>query len=179
MTVWVALLRAVNLGPHGRVHMADLRSLLTGLGFEDVRTIVQTGNAVFRAAGKAESIEAKIEAALAGPLGVKTPVMVRTAAEWRALVKANPYPEAAKDDPAHLVVMPLKARPEAGRLETLRAAIQGNETVELEGREAYFTYPDGIGTSKLTSALVERRLGVTGTARNWNTTLKIAAALDG
>jgi len=179
MTAWVALLRAVNLGQHGKIAMADLRALLTGLGFENVRTIVQTGNALFDAPGKAAAIEAKIEAALARELGLKTPVIVRTAAEWRAVVEANPYPEMAKDDPAHLVVMTLKEKPDAGRLEALREAIKGAETAELNGREAYLTYPDGIGTSKLTSALIERKLGVTGTARNWNTALKIAAALGG
>ena len=177
MARWVALLRAVNLGPHGKLPMADLRKLLTDLGFDDVRTIVQTGNAVFETGGKADAIEAKIESALAGQLGLKTIVMVRSAGEWGAAVEANPYPAMARDDPAHLVLLALKAKPDADRLDDLRAAIKGNETVELNGAEAYLTYPDGIGESKLTPAVIERKLGVSGTARNWNTVLKIAAAL--
>jgi uncharacterized protein (DUF1697 family) len=179
MTYWVGLLRAVNLGSHGKIAMADLRQLLSGLGFEDVRTIVQTGNAIFEAARKAEEIETEIEAALAEKLGLKTPVIVRTASQWRALVKANPYPEAAREDPAHLLLMALKGPPKPGGLDDLRAAIKGRETAEVNGREAYLTYPDGIGTSKLTSAVIERKLGATGTARNWNTVLKIGAALGG
>ena len=178
MARWVALLRAVNLGPHGKLPMAALRKLLADLGFDDVRTIVQTGNAVFEADGKADAIEAKIEGALAEQLGLKTIVMVRSVAKWRAAVEANPYPAMARDDPAHLVLLALKAKPDAGRLEDLRAAIKGNETVELNGAEAYLTYPDGIGESKLTPAVIERKLGVSGTARNWNTVLKIAAALE-
>ena len=179
MTTWVALLRAVNLGQHGKLQMTDLRTVLNGLGFEDVQTIVQTGNAIFQAPGEAEDIEARIEAALARELALKTPVMVRTAAQWAAVIAANPYPQMARDDPAHLVVMALKATPDAERLAELRAAIKGAETAELNGAEAYLTYPDGIGDSKLTSAMIERKLGVTGTARNWNTALKIAAALAG
>ena len=175
MPVWIALLRAVNLGPHGKLPMADLRKVLADLGFEDVRTIVQTGNAVFRAAGKAEAIEKKIEAELENALGLRTPVMVRSAAEWRALIKANPYPKQAVEDPAHLVVMALKGEPTAGGLDALRAAIKGPETAEIEGPNAYLWYPVDIGHSKLTSALIERKLGITGTARNWNTVLKIAA----
>ena len=179
MTAWVALLRAVNLGQHGKITMTDLRGLLTGLGYENIRTIVQTGNALFEAQGEAAAIEAKIEAALAKELALKTPVIVRTAAQWREVIAANPYPKMAADDPAHLVVMALKTAPEAERLAALREAIKGAETAELKGSEAYLTYPDGIGTSKLTSAVIERKLGVTGTARNWNTALKIAAALEG
>jgi uncharacterized protein (DUF1697 family) len=175
---WIVLLRAVNLGPHGRVRMADLRSFLEGLGYGNVRTVVQTGNAVFEAGGEAGALEKRMEAEAQAALGLKTAFIVRTPAEWRAIVANNPYPRQAKDDPAHLVLMALRQSPRTRALSDLRAAIKGPETVELEGRDAYLWYPVDIGHSKLTAAMIERKLGVTGTARNWNTVLKIAALLD-
>jgi uncharacterized protein (DUF1697 family) len=72
--------------------------------------------------------------------------------------------------------MPLKEKPAAGALDALRAAIRGRETVELMGQDLYITYPDGIGRSRLTNALIEKTLGARGTGRNWRTVLKIAEA---
>ena len=178
MKAWIVLLRAVNLGPHGRVRMADLKSFLEGLGCRNVRTVVQTGNAVFEADGEPAAMERRMEAEAEKVLGLKTAFIVRTPDEWRAMVANNPYRRQAEDDPSHLVLMALRDRPRAGALDDLRAAIRGPETVELEGRDAYLWYPVDIGHSRLTSALIERKLGVTGTARNWNTVLKIAALLD-
>ncbi len=178
MTRAVALLRAVNIGPHGKVAMADLKVLFAAEGFSGVSTLLQSGNVVFSAGtGTGPAIEGRIEAALAERLGLKTDVMVRTAEEWAAIVAGNPYSQMAADDPGHLVVMALKSAPKAGGLESLRKAIAGRETAETGGREAYLTYPDGIGRSKLSVVLIERHLGTRGTGRNWNTVLKIAAAL--
>ncbi len=94
------------------------------------------------------------------------------------VLDANPYLDMARDDPAHLIVMALKAQPDAAAVAALEAAIVGRETVRVAGRQLYIAYPGGIGTSKLTNAVIERRLGVRGTARNWNTAKKIAALLD-
>ena len=178
MKTWIALLRAVNLGPHGRVKMADLKSFLEGLGYANVRTVVQTGNAVFEAEGDAAALEKRMEAEDVSVLGLKTAFVERTPKEWRAIVANNPYRKQAEDAPAHLVLLALRDRPRDGAHDGLREAIKGPETVELDGRDAYVWYPVDIGHSKLTSALIERKLGVTGTARNWNTVLKVAALLD-
>jgi uncharacterized protein (DUF1697 family) len=172
----IALLRAVNVGGRTPVAMADLRALLTGLGFADVRTVLQSGNLVFGAAGTdAGALEARLERELAARLGVATDVLVRTAGEWRALVAANPFPAEAQRDPARLVAVVLKAKPPAGAAAALRAAIVGRERVEVRGREAYAVYPDGQGRSKLTLPLIEKHLACRATARNWNTVLKLAA----
>jgi uncharacterized protein (DUF1697 family) len=108
-------------------------------------------------------------------LGLRTDFFVRTAAEWAKVVAGNPFPEEAERDPGHLVVMFLKATPEANDVAALQAAIPGRETVRAEGKHAYIIYPDGIGRSKLTIDLIERKLGTRGTGRNWNTVLKLAA----
>lgn len=177
MTRVIALLRAVNVGGTGKVAMPDLCKLLTRLGFSNVKSLLQSGNVVFGCAGAANAaLEATLEAAVAKDLEVKTEFFVRSARDWDAIVAANPYPEAARDDPSHLVVMTFKSAPAAKNVAALQAAIAGRETVRTIGKQAYFVYPDGIGTSKLTNAIIERKLGMSGTARNWNTVLKLAAA---
>jgi uncharacterized protein (DUF1697 family) len=177
MTRYVALLRGVNIGPNKRVPMADLRAMAERMGFTDVATILQSGNLVFSAAkGTPASLEKALEAECAERIGVETDFLVRTAAEWRAIVAANPFPKEAKADPARLVVVCLKAAATAAAVKALEAAIPGREVVRAKGRELYAYYPDGQGTSKLTPALIDRELGTRGTARNWNTTLKLEAA---
>jgi uncharacterized protein (DUF1697 family) len=173
-TAYVALLRAVNLGPHNKVAMADLRELLAMLGLADPRTLLQSGNVVFRAPGRTgAALERLLERETAARLGVRTEYFVRSGRELRDLIAANPFPGEAAADPAHLLVVFLKRRVPAGGVAALRAAITGRERIEARGREAYVVYPDGIGRSRVTTALLERAMG-RGTGRNWNTVLKLA-----
>ncbi len=175
MTVQIAILRAVNLGKDSSIAMADLRALMATLGFE-AKTLLQSGNLVFDGGKeKGPALESLIEKEIAARLSLKTEIFVRTAKEWDALVAANPFPEAAKVDPAHLVMMTLREKAKAADVKKLRDAIKGRETVAAEGRVLYLVYPDGIGRSKQTMALIEKALGTRGTGRNWNTVLKIAA----
>jgi uncharacterized protein (DUF1697 family) len=174
MAVHIALLRAVNVGGRS-LKMASLIALANDLGFENPRTLLQSGNLVFESRERGDAkLEQRLEAEAEKRFGFPVDFMLRTATEWRGLVAANPYPEAARDDPAHLLAMPLKTAPAAGALDALRAAIKGPEQVEIDGRDAYLVYPAGIGRSKLTITVIERHLGVRGTARNWNTVLKLA-----
>ena len=176
MTTHVALLRAVNVAAHNQVAMADLRDLLTAMGFRDVRSLLQSGNLVFgggRLTGPA--LERRLEAEAARRLGLETDFFVRTADEWRTLVAKNPFREAAERDPGRLHVMFLKDAPGAARAKALQATITGRETVAAAGRQAYVVYPDGSGRSKLTVARLEKGFGTRGTSRNWNTVMKLGA----
>jgi uncharacterized protein (DUF1697 family) len=177
LTPHIALLRAVNVGGR-KATSADLRALMADLGFEAGQTLLQSGNLVFRSRKTGAALEDQIEQAFADRFGFASDVLVRTAAHWRAIVAANPHSQMAADDPSHLVVMPLKSAPAAAPLARLQGAIQGREVVAAVGRELFITYPDSIGTSKLTGAVIERHLSVRGTARNWNTVTKLAAMLD-
>jgi uncharacterized protein (DUF1697 family) len=178
MATYVALLRAVNVSATNRVAMADLLRVLSELGFAEGRSLLQTGNLIFRAEGQSQAeLEHLLEAATADRLGLRTDYMVRSAAEWQPIIDGNPFPDEAKDDPGHLLVMFLKDGPGAREVEELQAAIPGRECVRAEGKQLYIVYPDGIGRSKLTNAFVERRLGTSGTGRNWNTVLKLAELL--
>lgn len=180
MSLQIALLRAINLGGSRRIAMDDLRSFMEGLGFTGVRTLLQTGNLVFdspRQGGAA--LEAVLEAAARKTLALDTAFFVRRPDEWAAAIKANPFADVAEADPAKLVLMPLKRTPDSDAVAALRGAITGLERVAAGERHIYIHFPEGQGRSKLTNALIERKLATRGTARNWNTALKLAAMTDG
>jgi uncharacterized protein (DUF1697 family) len=179
MPSYVALLRAVNLGATNAVPMARLRELFDRLGYPEARTLLQSGNVVFRSDSEpADRLESRLEKAIASELGVETRVFLRSAAEWKSIISRNPFRREATSDPGHLLMLALDGRPAAGRLESLQAAIVGAERVALVGRELYAVYPDGIGRSRLTNSLIERSLGIVATGRNWNTVQKLSALLE-
>jgi uncharacterized protein (DUF1697 family) len=176
MTTYVALLRAVNLGPRNPIAMSDLRSLLTELGFVGVRSLLQSGNLVFQTNTRTGAeLERLLEAETVQRLDLHTDFFVRTAEELKGIVAHNPFRDEAERDPVHLVVMFLKSVPVMKDVEALQASVTGPEIVRANGRQAYIVYPDGIGRSRLTNTVIERRLVTRGTARNWNTVQKLAA----
>jgi uncharacterized protein (DUF1697 family) len=180
MASYVALLRAVNVGGRSQVAMSDLRQLLTDLGFEDVISLLQSGNLVFTTSvGTGATLEAMLEVETQKRLGLKTAFFVRTARELGAVIASNPFPAEAERDPSHLLGVFLKDAPKANAVEALRAAIKGPELVEARGKHAYIVYPAGIGRSRLTNTVIEAKLGTQGTGRNWNTVLKLAALAKG
>jgi uncharacterized protein (DUF1697 family) len=179
MTTYVALLRAVNVGGRARVPMAALRGVADSLGLLDPQTLLQSGNLVFRApAVKASSLERTLEAGVSGRLGLAVDIIVRTSGEWRRVIERNPFPDEARADPAHLLVMALKRAPKASEVEALQASTTGRELARPEGAHLYLVYPDGIGRSRLTAAVIEKAIGTRGTARNWNTVVKLANLCD-
>src|SRR5437867_3830056 len=130
VTSYIALLRAVNLAGLNKVAMADLRALVSDLGFEDPRTLLMSGNVVFSArSGSSERIEATLEKRAPKKLGVTTDFFVRTASEWSTMIAANPFTIEAKRDPGYLVVMILKSAPSRARVNVLNEAIKGHEEV--------------------------------------------------
>ena len=177
LTAHVALFRALNVGGR-KATSAELQALAADLGLDDARTLLQSGNLIFCSARTGAELEAEVERAFAARFGFASDVLVRTGRQWRAALAANPHHEMAERDPSHLVVMALKSAPSPDDVVTLQAAISGREIVAAVGRELFIAYPDGIGDSKLTGAVIERRLGVRGTARNWNTATKLAAMLE-
>ena len=169
----IALLRGINVGGAKRIGMADLRVLLADLGYGEPRSLLQTGNLVFDA-GDADpaSIERRLEAEMAARLGLKTSVFVRTVHEWQAVLDANPFPNEARSDPGHLVLLALKQPPTDAAVTALRSVMAGPEMLRTGERCAYIVYPNGIGRSRLTPAQLERYLGPA-TGRNWNTAQKL------
>ena len=176
MTIYLALLRGINVGGRKPVAMADLRDLLTQLGLGDARSLLQSGNLVFRSSARsAVHLERLLEAEAKKRLALQTDFFVRSAKEWNAIVAHNPFPREAERDPGHLVVMVLKDAAHPKDVKALQGAITGPEVIRAVGRQAYIVYPDGIGHSRLTNALIDKTLGTRGTGRNWNTVLKLDA----
>jgi uncharacterized protein (DUF1697 family) len=176
MTTCIGLLRAVNLGSTNKIAMSDLRAIAADLGLRDAKTLLQSGNVVFGCTTRSTAaIERRFEEETRTRLGLTTDYFVRTAQEWDGIVAANPFGAEAAGDPGHLILVCLKQAPDASAVTALQQAIKGREVVRAVGRQAYIVYPDGVGRSKLTAALLEKRLGSRGTGRNWNTVLKLQA----
>jgi uncharacterized protein (DUF1697 family) len=173
----IALLRAINLpASKTQIAMSGLRDLLTTLGFDDVRSVLQSGNLLFRSnVPTPANLERQLETEVEKHFGLRTDILVRTVEERDAVIAHNPFRDEAKRDPGRLIVMFLKDAPGAGAVRALQGAIKGPEIVRAKGREAYIVYPIGIGRSRLTNALIDKKLCTRCTGRNWNTVLKLAS----
>lgn len=167
----VALIRGINVGRAKRVAMADLRALVEGLGYGGVRTLLNSGNVVFTAGTAPAKSAARIEAALAGEVGVTARVIVLTAAELEVAIAENPLLDAA-GDPSRLLVAFLASGADRPRLETLAREDWAPETLALGTRAAYLWCPRGIAESRLFEA-VGRALGGAVTTRNWATVTRL------
>ncbi len=179
MPAYVAFLRGINVGGNKTIPMAKLKALFEALGFQAVKTLLNSGNVVYAAKEKDRAKLAKaIEAAIEKEFGFRPATMLRDAAALAKIIDKNPFPKMAKNDPSHLVVMLLSAKPDKDAAKRIAAAYQGPEEIRIAGEEAYITYPNGIGKSKLTNTLLEKQLGVSGTARNWNTVTKLLALTE-
>lgn len=176
----LVLLRAVNVGGRSVLRMADLRAAAADLGHTGVATHLATGNLLLvpapGAPGTADALAARLAADLGDRLERPPALTVRTRADVDALVAANPYPEAAATDPAHLVVTFFDGPVGDGPLDL---AAYGRETGTRRGRDAYLLYPDGIGRSTVTAAVLDRLTGRSGTSRNWRTVLALRDRLHG
>ena len=174
MPTYVALLRGINVGGHQKIRMSDLRTLMEGLGHEAVATYLQSGNAVFRSPRKGDAgLASALEKAIAGELGLTVTVLVRSAAELAGVVDGTPYGDRGADA-KQLHVAFLSAAPTAAAVKKLDAAQFAPDELEVAGREVYLHYPNGYGRTKLTNAVLERRLGVAATTRNWRTVTALA-----
>jgi len=167
MIRYAALLRGVNVGTT-RISMADLRRLVTGLGHEDVKTYLQSGNVVFTSPPtRAEILAEGVERVITAELGLTVPVLVRSGAELAAVADGNPY-AGRQEDPTRLLVAFLSAAP--GKAKVAALTVPGGENLEyaVVGREIFLHYPDGgYGRTKFTNAYLEKKLGVVATTRNW------------
>jgi len=132
---------------------------------------------VFEGAGKAEALEAALERAIADRFGFEAPAMIRTAAEWRALLAANPFAKEADAEPNRVFLGVPKRSLATGAAERIAAKAAAGERVKEAAGAIWFHYPEGAGTSKLTPALIDRAAGCSITARNWRTATKLSEML--
>ena len=164
MTSYVALLRAVNVGGTGKLPMTDLKRICVDAGFTQVETYIASGNVVFVSKVAPAKVKSELEKRLRDYAGKAVSVMVRTASEIEAVLKANPF---LKAPPNYTYAIFLDDEPPRQALEHAKGV--NGEDMRLGKREIYVCYPAGMGTSKLKIPTAK-----SGTARNMNTIAKLA-----
>lgn len=177
-TTFIVLLRGINVGGRRKVPMKDLKAIIEAAGGEHVTTYVQSGNAVLRSSGSPARLRADLEVGIKEAFGFDVDVMVRTQAELKKIVAANPFGDAISDPTKVHVVFTNEAVKPAD-LEAIDLAAFAPDELVGRGREIYLHLPNGAGRSKL-AATLERRAKVAATARNWRTVttlLDLAAAV--
>ena len=173
MPRYVALLRSVNVGGHGRITMNELRGSFESLKYSGVTTYIQTGNVLFSTGSRSEAtIAAAIEERLAEDFGDSPAVILRSVPEFLRICGASPYAKAGANPSRHHVTF-LATRPTKEVLAALTLPPSGADELVVDGREVYVHTPNGYAETKYTGTFLERRLGVVSTTRNWNTVTKI------
>jgi uncharacterized protein (DUF1697 family) len=181
MTTLIALIRGINVGTAKRVPMAALREMLTTLGYEDVRTLLNSGNAVFRTADDPESVVAAVEQGLAQELGVTADVIVRSRDQVMTAMAADPFGSVATDGSKHFVGF-LADTPDPAAIEAIPELTDGATTApdlaRLIGDHLYLWCPNGISKATFSKVNWDRRIGIPVTVRNWNTAGKLVALAE-
>ena len=176
MTVYVSLLRAVNVGGSGLIKMEPLREAYEAIGLADVRTLLQSGNVLFRSGlTDRPRLVKRIVQELERRFDLQVHVILRTLAEVASIVDRGPV-LSPRADKSKLLVMFLSSVPDAAAQAALKKWHKDKELkemLEIRGPEIYLYYPDGVGRSKLTNGVIESKLDTAGTARNWNTLIKL------
>lgn len=179
MPVLISMLRGVNVGPHNRIKMDELRAVYKRLGFEDPQTYVQSGNVIFRAEDKnLKQISAKIQDGIEKKFKFRPEVIVRTADDFRKAIAASPFADRPSLEPSKILVTFLSGPPAREAHTVFEKFRDHPEEIHLKGTELYIYFPNGAGKSKLPWASVEKLLKVTGTARNWNSVTKMLATAE-
>jgi uncharacterized protein (DUF1697 family) len=170
MSIYIGLVRGINVGARQMLPMAELRKLCESIGLKSVKTYLQSGNVIFETSRKDRGkLSKEIAAAIQAAVKIDVTVILRTPDELRKTMDANPLTGMDKRKPSAVVVIFLSDEPPRRAINALRAAYDGPEEWEVRRSEMYVDYKEGMGRSKLTNALIENKLGVRGTARNWNT----------
>jgi uncharacterized protein (DUF1697 family) len=173
-STYIALLRGINIGPHKRIKMEALQRSLRELGFKDVKTYIQSGNVVFKAAS-ADTIRVanKIEKKLLSDFGFPVSVIVRTPAELQQVIRNNLFLKEAGMDSSKLHVTFLSGSPKKIVLKSLDRIAAGADRFNCGGKEIYLHCPNGYGETKLSNSALEKALSVQATTRNWKTVTKL------
>ncbi len=170
MPVYVALLRGINLGGHKKIKMDELRASLAALGFAEVKTYIQSGNVVFKAAKISDqALSKKIEATILSKFGHSVSVMIRTAEEIKQVIANNPFLKQSDFDQTKLHVMFLREPPAASAVQQLEALVLKPDQFRSLGKELYFYLPNGVAESAVMKKPIDRVLAIPTTMRNWRT----------
>jgi uncharacterized protein (DUF1697 family) len=179
MTACVSLFRGINVGGHHHIRMDELKGLHEALGLKDVLPYIQSGNVVFTSDdADVARLRGQIEDGFEQKFGFHVEVFVRTSAELKAIIEQNPFQSQQSKESKWVVVLFLAARPDDTTQGDLLKTYVGPEELFIIGKEVYIYYTNGIGRSKLSLSLIEKKLKTVGTARNWNTILQLQKLLQ-
>ena len=180
MTRFVSLFRGINVGGNQLVKMDALKELHTSLDLQDIQTYIQSGNVVFTSDNpNVTQIQKDIEYGFAQKFGFQVKVMVRTADEFNKIIENNPFQNQPVKESKFVVALFLASDPVSTALEDIKMTYTGPEEIHIIGKEAFIYYPEGQGRSKLTNTFLEKKLKTVGTARNWNTVLRLQKMMEG
>ena len=180
MTRFVSLFRGINVGGNKPVRMDALKELHESLGLQRVETYIQSGNVVFTSEDAIPvQLSRQIEEAFEHKFGFQAKVMVRTAGEFDVIIENNPFQNQPMKESKWVVAMFLASDPISTAREDIQKTYSGPEELHITGHEVYIYYPQGIGPSKLTNTFLEKKLKTMGTARNWNTVLRLQKMMEG
>lgn len=175
MPVYIALLRGINVGGNKRIKMADLRTLLADIGISDANTLLASGNVVFQSDEiDREKLVSNVEEAIQRHYDFEVKVVLRSGDDLEAIIEKNPF--AGQDVAGNRLLVTFLNHSAA--IETVNKFQQShttNEIIYFMDKEIFIHYPDGAGQSKLSNTIIEKKMTVTGTARNWNTVIKLQA----
>jgi uncharacterized protein (DUF1697 family) len=170
MPIYIAMLRGINVGGHKLIKMDKLRSSLEDLGFESVKTYIQSGNVVFKTRKTSSSaLSKKIEGKIRNDFGFTASVITRSSDEIETAIGDNPFLREPGIDPEKLHVTFLSASPSPAALQQLAMLTAKPDRCHCTGKEIYFYFPNGVSQSVLMKKPVERILAVVTTTRNWKT----------
>ncbi len=179
MTIYISLLRGVNMAGHNTIKMTDLAALMRKTGFKDAETYIQSGNIIFSGSDSLSKTEitSKIEEAIFRKFGHTISAIVRAEKEIREEVSLNPFLSEKDFDPAKMAVLFLTDKPSADQIARVANIDYPPDKFKISGSEIFIYCPNGFGRTKLYTNFFEKKMEVTGTARNWktiNTILEIA-----
>jgi len=170
MPIYIAMLRGINVSGQKLIQMERLRASLEALGLREVRTYIQSGNVVFKAAKQStESLAKKIAAKILSEFGFPVPVLIRTVNEMAAVVQGNPFLKKSTGDESKLHVTFLSDNAPSVAEKVLAVLAAKSERFQVCDREIYLCFPDGYGNTKLSNSVIEKKLSVQATTRNWKT----------
>ncbi len=175
MNRYISILRGINVGGHKKILMADLKKLYTNLGFENVVSYIQSGNVIFDSSiNTSDDLKQMIQEIITSNYSFEVPVIIRTVKDLETVIKEDPFIEIDKtENGSKLHVAFLSETPEVQALQNLIDFIKESEECVLIDNHLYIWYPNGAGRSKLTTQVIERKLDVQATLRNWKTALKM------
>lgn len=173
MGKYIAFLRGINVSGQKLIKMEELRKALEAMKLKNVATYIQSGNAVFESTAAAETLEKKIKAVIMKSFGFDVEVIVRTDKEIAKVIKNDPFAKHKSTDYKKVYVAFLSEKPSKEAESSFEYKGDDVEAIHLKGKEMYILYSEGMGKAKFTHNLIERKLKVSTTTRNWNTVNKM------